>query len=89
MSKSKKKIIAIGIVILLILLGILLLLRFTGDEEGLQKATLQDLLDSESVRNDVEEPIVVSSDSSYMALAATPAAVTRAAPSSWAIMIQT
>ena len=72
--ENKKKFIAVGIAALMILVIVALLIHFSGGESGPGKATLNDLLSSQSVRTDLNGSLVVSDASGFYALMATPAA---------------
>lgn len=71
---KKKKMIAAVIVAILIVGALVLLIRFSSNDK-LEKAGLQDLLDSTSVRVENDNPIVTASDSGFYNIAATSAAV--------------
>ncbi len=73
---KRKKLIAIGIISILVISGLIAFLRIPADEDELPRATMDDLLNSVSVRagNDPGATIV-QKELSFMVLAATPIAV--------------
>ena len=72
-SGKKKKIIATVIVGILVI-GSFLIWTYSGKDEKFQRADLGDLLASRSVRKGDADAFIVSGESAFFALAATPAA---------------